>query len=197
MILFALENGAADGVDGVLIFDKTVFHFNFVFCTSIVVVKFDLGVDFRGGQTGVSQCNLFCFVRGDVVGAGIVACTFLYCTIAAVHTVTTATAQFRTKAKEESKSQAIAITRDTQNYQYWEATRVKNTVVTGRGLTFSEARVRVASGSDIMCANQGAALWLVISNGYWNAVGPEIHGDDGYFWHYHPNRNSHVHIWYF
>lgn len=145
----------------------------------------------------ISQADSIAPGPGDIVAAGIAVCTFLYCTISAVHTVTTQTAQFRTKTKEESKSQAIATTRDTQNYQYWEATKVKNTIVTGRGLTFSEARARVASGSDIMCANQGAALWLVISNGYWNAVGPEIHGDDGYFWHYHPNRNAHVHIWYF
>ena len=48
-----------------------------------------------------------------------------------------------------------------------------------------------------MCANQRAAKTLTVINGYWNAVGPEIHGDEGYYWHYHPNRYSHTHIWFY
>ena len=108
-----------------------------------------------------------------------------------------AIAQSTAKEKEESESQAITAELESQGYQYWEAKRVKNAVVIGQGLTFSEASLRVACGYDIMCANQSGALSIVINNGYWNAVGPEIHGEEGYFWHYHPNRNTHVHIWYY
>ena len=80
--------------------------------------------------------------------------------------------------------------------QYWEAWRDKNGVHIGRGLTFGEATLRVALGLDIMCANQDAARWLIVINGYWGAVGPEKHGGDGFFWHYHPHRHTHTHIWF-
>ena len=34
-------------------------------------------------------------------------------------------------------------------------------------------------------------------NGGWkNAVGLEIDSGTGHYFHYHPNRDSHVHIWY-
>ena len=52
-----------------------------------------------------------------------------------------------------------------------------------------------------MCISQEAAMLILRLNGYRNAVGPEIHGDEGYFYHYHPTRNHtgyfSVHIWYF
>ena len=99
--------------------------------------------------------------------------------------------------REETRAIPIALTQETYNYQYWEAERVKNEVIIGNGLTFSEAQIRVACGFDIMCANQGAAVALIVTNGYWTAVGPEIHGDSGYFWHYHPNRHTHQHIWFY
>ena len=92
------------------------------------------------------------------------------------------------------------ITRSAQeavNYQYWEAYRVKGAVIIGRGLTLTEASFRVSCGLDIMCANEAAARWILIVNGYRNHTSPEIHGDEGYYWHYHPHRNTHTHIWYF
>ena len=70
-------------------------------------------------------------------------------------------------------------------------------VVVGKGLTLVDASIRVSCGLDIMCANEGAARWLLILNGYWNHTSPEIHGTQGYYWHYHPNRHSKVHIWYY
>lgn len=82
-------------------------------------------------------------------------------------------------------------------YQYWEAYRDKKGVHLGRGLTFGEATLRVALGLDIMCASQDAARWLLVVNRYWFAVGPEIHGDEGYYRHYHPNRHTHTHIWFY
>ena len=83
------------------------------------------------------------------------------------------------------------------NYQYWEAYLINGIVCIGRGLTLLEASLRVSCGFSIMCANEGAARWILIVNGYWGAVGPEIHGDAGFFWHYHPHRHTHTHIWYY
>ena len=134
---------------------------------------------------------------GDAVAAAIVISTLLVCIATAAIDAITAETTLQSNDEEIVGANSIAIGQETRRYQYWEAARVNNNVVVGRGLTFSEAKARVASGFDIMCANQGAALWLVVTNGYWNAVGPEIHGDDGYFWHFHPNRNSHLHIWFY
>ena len=145
----------------------------------------------------VSQIDTIAPGPADVVAAGIALGTLFTCAITAVIDVITAKTPLQSKEEEKVATQSIAIAQETRRYQYWEAARVKNEVVIGKGLTFSEAKTRVASGFDIMCANQGAALWLVVTNGYWNAVGPEIHGDSGYFWHYHPHRNSHLHIWYY
>ena len=83
------------------------------------------------------------------------------------------------------------------NYQYWEAYLIKGVVLIGRGLTFLEACARVSCGLSVMCANQDAARWILVVNCYWGAVGPETHGDEGYYWHYHPHRNTHTHIWYY
>ena len=99
----------------------------------------------------------------------------------------------QTKERDETAEKVA-----TQNvYQYWVADRVKNQVVVGRGLTLIEACDRVAMGGSIMCANQGAALWILVLNGYVTAVGPEIHGEEGFYWHYHPHRHTHTHIWYY
>ena len=84
-----------------------------------------------------------------------------------------------------------------QEYQYWEAYRINNIVCIGKGLTIIEASARVSCGFSIMCANEGAARWLLILNGYWNHTAAEIHGGAGYYWHYHPHRNSHTHIWFY
>lgn len=56
-------------------------------------------------------------------------------------------------------------------------------------------------GKSIMCINQDAAKHILFVNGYHNAVGPETHGDEGFYYHYHPTRNhtgyDSVHIWYY
>ncbi len=103
-----------------------------------------------------------------------------------------------------TKKQAIAIPKleikqkqKTKQYQYWQADRINKTVVLGRGLTLTEASIRVAMGFDVMCASRDAARTLLFINGYWNSVGPEIHGGEGFYWHYHPHRHTHTHIWYY
>ena len=67
----------------------------------------------------------------------------------------------------------------------------------GRGLTLQEALSHVATGRNIMCKDETAALTIVGLIGYRNAVGPEIGVGHGYYWHYHPHRNTHTHIWFY
>ena len=88
---------------------------------------------------------------------------------------------------------------NSKNYQYWEASLVGRNVVIGDGLTLTEASTRVAKGNNVMCINQSAAKTLLAINCYWNAVGPEIAGMEGAYWHYHPHRNTipSVHIWFY
>jgi|GEM_PF-4973332 len=48
-----------------------------------------------------------------------------------------------------------------------------------------------------MCRNEYAAKTILFVNRYWNAVGPEKGAGEGYYSHYHPHRNTTVHIWYY
>ena len=114
-------------------------------------------------------------------------------------------------AIEKVRSQSKEATRDTTEekvaplerpkFCYWEAMRVKvkggTEVLVGRELTFTEARVRVSMGLDLMCANEDAEKAMLFANGYVHAVGPEIHGGDGYYPHFHPKRHTHTHIWFY
>ena len=50
-------------------------------------------------------------------------------------------------------------------------------------------------GLDLMCANEDAAKAILFANGYVHTVGPEIHGGDGYYPHFHPNRHTHTHTY--
>ena len=145
----------------------------------------------------ISQGDTMLPGLADMAALGVAGIALLTSVSTAVTEVITTYTISKNSSKDKGKTEAIAIAQSGTNYQYWEASRVKNQVLPGRGLSFTEASVHVASGRDIMCANQGAALWLIIVNGYWTAVGPEIHGDEGYYWHYHPNRNSHTHIWFY
>ena len=99
--------------------------------------------------------------------------------------------------EEEKENVAVAeATSEPRIYSYWEAERVGNSVIVGRGLTLSEASLRIASGQNIMCRDKGAAKVILIVNNYSNAVGPEKHAEN-YYYHYHPNRHSHTHIWFY
>ena len=107
--------------------------------------------------------------------------------------------------KDDAESRTKVVPAEPKISYYWEAERVKvggsYHVITGSPLTFDQARIRVSMGQNLMCANEAAARAIVFANGYVNAVGPEIHprGTDtsGYFYHFHPNRSSHVHIWFY
>ena len=102
------------------------------------------------------------------------------------------------KEKEAEKDE----TKDLDLYNYWAAELIGNRVVLMGGLTVNQASDRVKLGGSIMCRNQDAARHIIFMNGYHNPVGPEKHGDAGYYWHYHPTRNHtgskySTHIWYF
>ena len=136
--------------------------------------------------------------------ANAVADTFSHITNAASAAVASWAGTFN-EEKDDAESGTKAVPAEPKLSYYWEAERVKvgrsYQVITGKPLTFDQARIRVSMGQNLMCANEAAARAIVFANGYVNAVGPEIHlrGTDisGYFYHFHPNRNSHVHIWFY
>ena len=131
----------------------------------------------------------------DLVALGAAGLAFFGCVAYATYDVVTQYVPAQTFEKKQTQTQAKK--QSGPNYQYWEAWRDKAGVHVGRGLTFTEAAIRVACGFDLMCANQAAAVWILIVNGYWNSVGPETHGGIGYYEHYHPHRKTHTHIWYY
>ena len=100
------------------------------------------------------------------------------------------------KSATKEKEKTAVAEKTKQTYSYWEAYFVGKNVVLGKGLTLAEASVRVASGQNIMCRDETAAKAIIFVNGYWNAVGPEKGVGLDFYWHYHPHRNTSVHIWY-
>ena len=106
------------------------------------------------------------------------------------------------KEKEKEKEKTITSTRpQEESCNYWSAELVSKKVVVYDSLTVEEAALRVSMGKSIMCRNQEAAKHILFINGYVNAVGPETHGDEGFYYHYHPTRNhtgyNSIHIWYY
>ena len=154
--------------------------------------------DSAGSHARVASPEASCFEAHPAGGGGAVF-VFGYAIEGLIEKAAQITADIWAISKEEEKTNVYVDTKtgERKKYQYWEAARVGKKVVVGDGITFVEASARVAIGLDVMCINHDAAKWIVIINCYWNAVGPEIHGDENYYWHYHPNRHSHTHIWYY
>ncbi len=88
--------------------------------------------------------------------------------------------------------------KDNKNPQYWAADNAANKLET---LTYVQAQVRVASGNNIICANQNAAY--LIARIYSTNPLPEIDKNQKlgqtYYWHYHRGNNKHgsPHIWFY
>lgn len=99
--------------------------------------------------------------------------------------------------KKETKIVNKIKTKNKNKDNYWEADIVSKTIVIGRPLSFSEAKARVAQGQSIMCSNNMAA-WGIAKN-YPAKVLEPPHKGEGYYWHYHINRNQHnnIHIWFY
>jgi len=165
-------------------------HNMFAYCNNEPINR----VDYTGKR--------YALYKGDLAGYGggvdfaIPSC---YPFLQLADYLSTAFTAKQTVAREYEKANVYidAKTGQTKQYQYWEAARIGNSVVVGDGLTFVEASARVAGGSNVMCANQDAAKWILVVNCYWNAVGPEIGRGEGFYYHYHPHRNTKVHIWFY
>ena len=145
----------------------------------------------------VSQVDGITPGPADIAAICVIGIAFFGSVIISLGDAIAASSHSRTIGKTKAQSIVVPRTAKKKLPQYWEAQRVNNQVVLGRGLTIAEASARVASGKDVMCPSQGAAKLLLVLNGYGNAVGPEKHGGEGYYWHYHPNRHTHIHIWYY
>ena len=110
--------------------------------------------------------------------------------------ISNAKAEAKSKAKEKEIANTLP---PLQEYNYWSAELVLNQVIIKEPLTPRQASFRVATGRNIMCANEAAARYILFTNGYINAVGPERHW--GGYLHYHPTRNhtgyDSIHIWFY
>lgn len=84
---------------------------------------------------------------------------------------------------------------------YWAAEIIDKRLVIGEPLDLAQASLRVSMQGSVMCKDQESAIVHLRVNNYRNAVGPKIHGKNGFFQHYHPTRNhtgyGSVHIWFY
>ena len=146
----------------------------------------NMGAGYAGGGTVTNAEEIGTWILDNITEITAGTLTAIVCSSASASS----------NIEDSSVPQLAERTAPDGQYQYWEAFLIKKEVYLGKGLSITEASIRVSLGFNVMCANQDAARWLVVINGYVNAVGPEIHGD-GYYWHYHPHRNTHTHIWFF
>ncbi len=75
----------------------------------------------------------------------------------------------------------------------------KTDIITGKRLTIGESQTHVELGGNVICDNKNSALSVAIGFGIF--IGPEIDKNKKpnhvYYWHYHPDRDSHRHIWFY
>lgn len=97
------------------------------------------------------------------------------------------------KPRVNSKDRVDAIPKTpTKPTQYWAADQYANQL---EPLTYSQASSRVATGGNVMCKNQKAALALV--GMYSNRILDQAKRN-GYYNHYHLNNyTSKPHIWFY
>lgn len=81
--------------------------------------------------------------------------------------------------------------------RYWTASIIGGQIVKGIALSFTEARLEASLYHNILCKDSNAARAIAVR--FPGNVGPEIGngGKDGFLWHYHVNRSTHAHIWYY
>ena len=114
----------------------------------------------------------------------------------------------KTQTKSKEKTQTVTVTQAKEyarnNPQKKPCTTAifnyKGTdVIRGQRLTISESISHVKIGGNVFCDNQISALSVVLP--FEERLGPEIHGGNDptarYYPHYHPDRNSHRHIWFY
>ena len=167
----------------------------FAYCNNSPVQKKDIGGTIPS-DTLLPHYNQYDYSYGGGGGLVIVSGYLLEKLIDRLSAVSMMT---RSLDKEDEKTNTYvdAKTGQKKQYQYWAADLIGNSIVVGDGLTFMEASSRVACGFNVLCADKNAAKWILVINCYWNAVGPERGRGNDFLYHYHPHRNTKVHIWFY
>ena len=105
------------------------------------------------------------------------------------------------KTKTDTKFKPIVpyIPKNPTNKPCTTATLGGGDVVRGKRLTVIESIGYVTIGGNVMCDNQSSALLVAVA--FPGFIGPEIDVNqkpgNTYYPHYHPDRNSHRHIWFY
>ena len=138
---------------------------------------------------------------GDALGIAAGSILFSAALVEGFRQAITAPTPSISASRTDERDKALAETRTRRQYNYWQADLIKGNVVVSTPLSLSEASLWVSMGGSIMCRNEAAARTIIWLNGYHNFVGPEIHGDCGFYPHFHPTRNhtgySSIHIWFY
>lgn len=101
------------------------------------------------------------------------------------------------KTKTQTVTQTTTKNKNKEKSNYWEADILNKNIIIGKPLNFSEANNRISQGKSIMCSDNMAA-WGIAKN-YPARILEPPHKGEGYYWHYHINKNEHnnVHIWFY
>ncbi len=186
--------GYVVGVDDLAII--TVVGLTMLVSTAVAVIAANADTS---GMTSVDPTQ---FVKNKIVSLFIIPAAIVSSSSTAAGKASDFYSQSRSSSKAKSKSvpNSIAQSRTEQKaYQYWKTYFIGKHLVIGMGITYMEAKMEILNGHNIMCANQQAAFSVLFNLGYRNMVGPEKSGgsDHRFYWHYHPNRSSPVHVWYY
>ena len=104
--------------------------------------------------------------------------------------------KIKNTAKDKEKEKVITDTSKKQ-YNYWTATITNGRVEPISPLTYTEARLWVASGNDLLCRNHASAIAIVkfFPTAKWDPA--HGRGKEGYLNHYHLSSAHTNHIWYY
>jgi hypothetical protein len=105
-----------------------------------------------------------------------------------------------TREKDDAESGTKAASESQKQSNYWAAEVVGGVVTPLVPLTYSEARIWVSSGNNLLCKNHAAAFAII--KFYPSAVWDPAHGgkygkENGYLNHYHLSSAHTNHIWYY
>lgn len=147
----------------------------------------------------ISQLDSPALGPADIIAGTIVTFTLLSCIGYATSSVLSTA--FPVSSLPKTKEQEKEAVGPRRLYNYWKADLYRGSVIVSTPLSLREACLWVSAGGSVMCQNETAAKTIVYINGYRNYVGPEIHGDCGYYPHFHPTRNhtgyNLIHIWFY
>ena len=105
----------------------------------------------------------------------------------------------KTKEKEAEKEATTDLIKEkngSKSYNYWTAEIINGLVVPIKPLTYSEARVWVECGHNLLCRNHASAIAIV--KFYPSAVYEPAHKKNcGYLNHYHLSTAHQNHIWFY